>query len=82
MTTKTITSTEVQNNFGQVLADITHDHIRYIVKRNGMPQVVMLSVDDFAEILQNSSERGKALNIIKEVRPKLLTKPANLLELL
>ncbi len=70
MATKTITSTEVQNNFGQVLADITHNHIRYIVKRNGMPHVVMLSVDDFAEILQDSSERGKALNLIKEVRPQ------------
>ena len=70
MTTKAISSTEAQNNFGQVLSDIAHNHIRYIVKRHRMPLIVMLSFDDFADILQDSSERSKALNLIKEVRPQ------------
>ena len=70
MATKTISSTDVQNNFGQILTDIAQNHIRYIVKRHGMPQMVMLSFDDFADILQDSSERDKALNLIREVRPQ------------
>jgi len=70
MATKTISSTDVQNNFGHVLTDIAQNHIRYIVPSHGMPQMVMLSFDDFADILQDSSERDKALNLIREVRPQ------------
>jgi PHD/YefM family antitoxin component YafN of YafNO toxin-antitoxin module len=69
MTTKSISSTKAQNNFGRVLDDITHNRNRYIVERRGVPQVIILSFDDFASILDNAHERDQMRNVVTEIRP-------------
>lgn len=69
MATKSISSTKAQNNFGRVLDDITQNHTRYIVKRRGTPQVVILSFDDFAHVLNNAHEREQMDSVLREVRP-------------
>ena len=66
MRTKTIGSTEAQNNFGQVLDDVTHKHSRYIVKRRGIPQAVIMSFDDFNDLLNNESKRQQMGSVLKE----------------
>lgn len=70
MATKSISSTEAQNNFGRVLDDITQNHTRYIVERRGIPQVVILSFDDFADVLNNEHEREQMHTVLRELRPK------------
>jgi len=70
MTTKSISSTKAQNNFGRVLDDVTQNHARYIVERRNIPQVVILSFDDFSEILDSESERQQMYHVLKELRPK------------
>ena len=50
MVTKSVSSTQAQNNFGQVLDDVTHNRTRYVVERRGVPQAILLSVEDFANI--------------------------------
>ena len=70
MTTKSISSTKAQNNFGRVLDDVTQNHTRYIVERRSVPQVVILSFDDFAGILDSESERQQIHHVLKELRPK------------
>jgi len=70
MATKSISSTKAQNNFGRVLDDITQNHTRYIVERRGIPQVVILSFDDFADILNNEHEREQMYIVLRELRPK------------
>ena len=70
MTTKSISSTKAQNNFGRVLDDVTQNHARYIVERRSVPQAVILSFDDFAEILDSESERQQIHHVLKELRPK------------
>ena len=70
MTTKTISSTKAQNNFGRVLDDITRNQTRYIVERRGIPQVIILSFDDFAAILGDEQERQQLNAILQEVRPE------------
>ncbi len=67
--TKSISSTKAQNNFGRVLDDITQNRTRYIVKRRGIPQAVILSFNDFADILNNERERERMHTILGEVRP-------------
>ena len=69
MTTKIITSTKVQTHFGQILDDVIQNHTRYIVKRRGAPQVIIVGLSDFEELLASERERGKAENIIRELRP-------------
>jgi prevent-host-death family protein len=70
MTTKSVSSTKAQNNFGRVLDDVTHNHTRYIVERRGVPQVIILSFDDFAHILNNEKERQQMDTVLKDLRPE------------
>jgi len=68
-TTKSISSTEAQNKFGQLINDVTQNQTRYIIERHGRPQVVVLSFDDFAHILDDELERQNIHTVIKETRP-------------
>ena len=70
MATKSISSTNAQNNFGRVLDDITHNHSRYIIERRGIPHAIVLSFDDFANLLSDKTERQQIETIIKEMRPE------------
>ncbi len=70
MTTKSISSTLAQNNFGQVLDDVTRNHTRYVVERRGVPQAIVLSFDDFAYLLSDANERRQMDAVIKELRPE------------
>ena len=70
MATKTISSTEAQNNFGRVLDDVTQNHSRYVVERRGMPQVVILSCVDFIDVLGNEDERQRMHTVLKELSPR------------
>ena len=67
--TKSVSSTEAQNNFGQVMNDITQNQTRYIIERRGSPQAVILSFDDFSRIVNDELERQNVNAILKEVRP-------------
>ncbi len=68
-TTKSISSTEAQNKFGQVMNDVTQNQTRYIIERRGSPQAVILSFDDFSRILNDELERQNVNAILKEIRP-------------
>jgi len=70
MITKKLSSTQAQNNFGQVLNDITQNHTRYIIERRGVPQVIILGFDDFAHVLDDESERQQMDAILRELRPE------------
>lgn len=70
MNTKTISSTQAQNNFGRILDDVTQNNTRYVVKRRDAPQVILLSVADFQALLSNQSEQDKLGKIIRELRPE------------
>ena len=69
MTTKTISSTEAQNNFGRVLDDIVQHKTRYIIKRRNLPQAVIISLSDFEQLLANQDERQKMLATVQEITP-------------
>ncbi len=69
MTAKTISSTDAQNNFGQVLDDVVRTRTRYIVKRRGTPQAVVLSFEDFIELLNNEAQRQDFAAVLKELSP-------------
>lgn len=70
MATKSISSTQAQNNFGRVLDDVTHNQTRYIIERRGVPQVIILSFDDFAYVLSDETERRQMDTMLKELRPR------------
>lgn len=69
MAIKSVSSTQAQNNFGQVLDDVTQNHTRYIVERRGSPKAIILSFDDFARILDDATECQEMAEIVKELRP-------------
>jgi prevent-host-death family protein len=70
MATKSISSTQAQNNFGRVLDDVTHNHSRYIIERRGVPQAIVFSFDDFEAMLHDKAARQQMASIIKEMRPE------------
>ncbi len=69
MTTKSIASTEAQNNFGRILTDVIVNNTRYVVKRRSVPQVIILSLADFEQLLASQSEQHKLINVIRELMP-------------
>lgn len=70
MATKTIASTEAQNNFGRVLDDVTRNQTRYVIERRGIPQSIILSFEDFIQLLGNEEERRRLHSTLRELRPE------------
>ncbi|MCX7683581.1 MAG: type II toxin-antitoxin system Phd/YefM family antitoxin [Anaerolineae bacterium] len=70
MTTRSISSTVAQNNFGRVLDDVTHNHTRYVVERRGIPLAIIISFDDFAHLLGDEQERQIMDKVLRELRPE------------
>jgi PHD/YefM family antitoxin component YafN of YafNO toxin-antitoxin module len=69
MKTKTIASTEAQNNFGRILNDVIQNNTRYVVKRRDLPQAIILSLDDFEQLLTDEGEQSKMARIVRELTP-------------
>ncbi len=70
MPTKTIPSTEVQNNFGRILDDVIQNDTRYVIKRRNISQAILLSLPDFERLLAASEgEREEIGNVIRELSP-------------
>lgn len=69
MVIKSISSTNAQNNFGKVLDDITQNSSRYIVKRRGTAQVIILNFDDLTRLLDDEHERQRMYTVLRELRP-------------
>jgi prevent-host-death family protein len=70
MGTKTIASTEAQNNFGRVLDDVVLNGTRYIIQRRNASQAVLLSMADLENILCAGEEERKELGkVIRELSP-------------
>jgi prevent-host-death family protein len=70
VTTKTIPSTEAQNNFGRILDDTIQNGTRYVIKRRNTPQAVLLSLSDLERLLTaNEIERKEIRNVIRELSP-------------
>jgi PHD/YefM family antitoxin component YafN of YafNO toxin-antitoxin module len=69
MTIKAIASTEAQNNFGRILTDVILNNTRYVVKRRNLPQVIILSLADFEQLLASQNEQHKIINIIRDLMP-------------
>jgi PHD/YefM family antitoxin component YafN of YafNO toxin-antitoxin module len=70
VTTKTIPSTEAQNNFGRILDDAIQNGTRYVIKRRDTPQAILLSLSDLERLLTaNEIERKEIRNVIRELSP-------------
>ena len=69
MPTKTVTSTEVQNNFGQIIDAVAQEHTRYIIKRRNVPQAIIMALSDLNQLLSDAAEREKIGSVIRELTP-------------
>ena len=69
MSTKTVSSTEVQNNFGQIIDAVSQERTRYIIKRRNVPQAIIMSLSDFRQLLVDPVEREKIDSMIRELAP-------------
>ena len=68
--TKTISSTQAQNNFGRVLDDVVQNDARYIIKRRNAPQAILVSLSELEQLLSASAgERQRLEEIIREQSP-------------
>ncbi|ABQ92624.1 type II toxin-antitoxin system Phd/YefM family antitoxin [Roseiflexus sp. RS-1] len=70
MATKTISSTIAQNNFGRILDDVIQNDSRYVIKRRGSSQVILLSLSDFERLLAaDDHERSAVGRLLREIAP-------------
>lgn len=70
MTTKTVSSTTAQNNFGRILDDVVQNEARYVIKRRSSSQAILLSLADFESLLiAHEGERQQIGNMIRELSP-------------
>jgi PHD/YefM family antitoxin component YafN of YafNO toxin-antitoxin module len=70
MSTKTISSTEAQNNFGRILDDATQNAVRYVIQRRNNAQAILLSLSEFERLLNaQASERQELSKTISELSP-------------
>ena len=69
MQTKTISSTQAQNNFGQIIDAVVQNRTRYVIKRRNVSQAILLSLSDFERLLKDASEREKVSEVIREISP-------------
>ena len=69
MNTKTIASTEAQNNFGLILNDVIQNNTRYVIKRRNAPQAIILSLSDFEKLLNEPGEQMEMTKIVRELTP-------------
>jgi PHD/YefM family antitoxin component YafN of YafNO toxin-antitoxin module len=67
--TRTISSTEAQNNFGQILNDIIQNSTRYVIQRRNLSQAIVLSLADFEQLLSDHGEQRRMLNMVRELAP-------------
>lgn len=65
-----IASTEAQNHFGTILDDVIRNRTRYVIKRRGVPQVIVLSLSDLEHLLVDEYQQGKIKRIIRELTPE------------
>ncbi|MCA9870891.1 MAG: type II toxin-antitoxin system Phd/YefM family antitoxin [Caldilineae bacterium] len=70
MTTKTVSSTTAQNNFGRILDDVVQNEARYVIKRRSSSQAILLSLADFESLLNaHEGERQQIGSMIRELSP-------------
>ena len=69
MKTKTIGSTEAQNNFGRVLDSAIQESIAYIIRRRGNAQAVIIGLSDFKALLADKEESRDLGLAIREMSP-------------
>ena len=69
MSTRTISSTDAQNNFGRVINDVIQNNTRYVIRRRNSPQAIMLSLADFEQLLLSQNEQEKMTILIRELTP-------------
>jgi len=70
MAIKSISSTTAKNNFGQVLEDINQNHVQYVIERHGIPKAVLISLEEFSNLLSNDKDRRQFQSILREIRPQ------------
>lgn len=70
MSTRIVSSTAAQNNFGRILDDVVSNDVRYVIRRRNISQAILLSLSDFEQLLSaHEFERRELGNIIRELSP-------------
>jgi prevent-host-death family protein len=70
MAMKAISSTKAKNHFGGILDDIIQNNTKYIIKRHGTPQAIVLSLSDFEEVLNDAQKQYNIGRVIRELKPE------------
>jgi PHD/YefM family antitoxin component YafN of YafNO toxin-antitoxin module len=69
MATRTIDSTEAQNNFGRIIDDAVEHGTRYVVRRRKVAQAIILGLADFEWMLSNDSEQRRMAIVVRDLAP-------------
>ena len=70
MTIKTIPAVEARVHFGEILQKSFKNKDRFVVEKSGIPMVVILNAEEYANIIQEREERFKIIDRIKAKLPQ------------
>lgn len=70
MSTKSISSTIAQNNFGRILDDVVQNNAKYIIQRRRNSQAIIMSLSDFDTLLEDATARQELIDLVREVSPQ------------
>jgi PHD/YefM family antitoxin component YafN of YafNO toxin-antitoxin module len=69
MNTKTISSTQAQNNFGRIIDDVVQNGVKYVVQRRSSSQAIIISLTDFEALLNDITAQEKLSKLVRELSP-------------
>ena len=78
--TQTIKSSEVRQNWSQVLNQIARRKTRVMVEKSGIPVAVLISADDFERLSRLEAEREARFSLIDRAREAFKDVPDEELE--
>jgi prevent-host-death family protein len=71
MTERTISATEARVHFGELMRDVVTQHQTVVVERGGKPQIVLLSVEEYARLKANAGADVSWEEMVDDVRARI-----------
>lgn len=72
-----VSATEARVRFGEVMRRVVEDAEAVIVERDGKPQVVLISIDQYREFMAKNTAEPLWETMLREVHERLTHEPGN-----
>ena len=68
---RVITATEARIHFGEVMREVVENQQPVIVERGGKPQIVLLSIDEYENLLAGQAQREDWRSLLAQAHERI-----------